>query len=270
MIRKPNSTRGVRLPKNSVVVAALQPQFQAVPGWNSFAAKRIEEAIRETGRHLKGDPNDGKAWELLGLELRSGGKSQLAADAFERASLIVTLHPLSRILLAESYALLGHIELAQDLYLLAADSCSQDTDLLLTIASGLEGLGNSKLALELARRAGEVDPQSGQVAYDISFYTMRCGCSAYLAESLCWKAVELEPDNVDFRIGLATLLVRLGKTEQACVVLRKLEREGFARVTCRCCLERIADLYRLAGTSQQLESCLRQLEQLSSHSSENT
>jgi tetratricopeptide (TPR) repeat protein len=248
-------------PRPEPLSRALQP-LADVTGWWAYCRGNLADAAIAVGQQLRHDEGDGRAWELLGLIRRDAGKTIGAVDAFERAALLVPLQTLSRLCLAESYGMLRRTDLARDLYMLQAEQAAADGELLLRIASGLDGIDHPQLAMDLCRRAATLDPQSGQVAYDMCYYAMRCGCSASTAESLAWRAVELEPDNVDFRIGLASLLVRLDECQRACRVLGRLARENFAAVDCRCCLERIAELYRQAGDSHRHRLCLQRLERL--------
>jgi tetratricopeptide (TPR) repeat protein len=199
---------------------------------------------------------------LLGLVWRDQGKVLKAADAFERAALLRPIQPLSRLCLAECYAVLKRHTLARDLYLIQAEQGAEDVDLLLLVASGLDGIDQPQMAMELCRKAAYLDPECGQVAFDMCFYAMRCGRASSLVESLAWRAVELEPENVHFRIGLASVLVRLNQLERAIWVLRYLENEHFRQVTCRCCLERIMELYRAAGDNARVQNCMRRLGEL--------
>ncbi|MEC7428260.1 MAG: tetratricopeptide repeat protein [Planctomycetota bacterium] len=229
--------------------SALKGLF-GVPGWKNYRAGELAAAIAWASRRLSVEPNDGRAWELLGLAYRDSGDIGAAVDAFERATMLVVLHPLSRVCLTECYAVQKRYELARDLYLTQADEGTGDSQLLLLIAAGLEGINEPQLAMDICRRAGELDPGSGQAMYDLCFYAMRCGCTASLAESLAWKAVELDPGNVEFRIGLASILIRLDRIEKAMWVLRYLAKSQFQNVNCVCCLERIATLYEAVGEAE--------------------
>ncbi len=236
--------------------------LQSTRGWQAFCEGNLNEAIAESLATLAVDPNDGRAWELLGLAWRDLGKVYDATDAFEKAALLITIQPLSRLCLAECYAVLKRHKLARDLYLIQAEAAVENVELLLLAAAGLDGIDQPQLAMDLCRRAAWVEPECGQVAFDMCFYAMRCGCAPSVVESLAWRAVELEPDNVHFRIGLASVLVRLDQQQRAIWVLRHLESEHFRQVTCRCCLERIAELYRSAGEVERVSNCLRRLEEL--------
>jgi len=257
------------MPSRPYELAQNLETLQNVAGWHAYRDGDLVTAIELASAVVKVHPNEGRTWELLGLAWRDLGKPLPAADAFERASLLVTLTPLSSLCLAECYAVLQRRRLARDLYLLQAKQLADSVDMLLLAASGLEGIDEPQLALDVCRKAGNLDPESGQVVYDMCFYAMRSGCSASLAESLAWRAVELEPDNVHFRIGLATLLVRLGHTHRACRVLQILELSDFRQVCCRCCLERIANLYQQAGSAEKAELCQLRINELELASTSN-
>lgn len=201
------------------------------PGFDLYCQGELLQALSLIRRELVLTSDDGGLWELLGVVMRDLNQPREAADAFERASLLHRIQPLSSIYLAECYALLKRVELACQLYLLQAELHAEHPELLLLIASGLDGIDKPYLALELCRRAASIDPLSGQAAYALFYYSTRCGCSFTLAKTLAWRAVELEPDNAQFRMGLASVLVRLGQSRQAACVINRGRQETMCETT---------------------------------------
>lgn len=256
------SGRSLRMPKRPDRLRACVESLCSVCGYDCYCRGNLEEAIELIRDHLRVSPDDGAAWELLGLALRDLGQPEQAAGAFERASLLHCIQPLSRICLAECYAVLKRPQLACDLYMMQVEELCDDVEMLLLVASGLDGIDRPHLALDVCRRAAHVDPQSGQVPYDMCFYSVRCGCRASVAKSLAWRAVELEPSNVHFRIGLASLLIKLEERERAAWVVSRLEQEQIEQVSCRCCLARVADLCKQLGELQAYQACLAQLKSI--------
>jgi tetratricopeptide (TPR) repeat protein len=214
------SARSLRIPRRLETLGDLTSRLVSVPGWHHYLEGALDKAARDTIEHLKSEPHDGRSWELLGLIYRDAGFTKNAADALERASLAVTIHPLSLLCLSECYGVLGRRTLARQLYLMVADNNPDASGLLPLVASGLDGINESHLAMSVCRRAATVEPSSGQVAYDMCFYAYRSGASVSVVESLAWRAVELEPNCGLFRVGLASLLMRLGDWKKVGWVVR--------------------------------------------------
>lgn len=236
--------------------------LQRLPGWSAYVQGDLRAAYGRIGVRLQNDQDCGRGWELLGLILRDLGKPKSAVAALENASLLTALHPLSQILLTEGYAQIGKPELAKELYLSRLDLDGDRPEILLLIAAGLEAIDQPHLALEVCRRAGKRAPELGQQAYDMSFYAARCGLQLSLVESLARRAVELEPDNVHFRIGFSSLLVKLKRDRQAHSIVASLTRQQIGQVRCKCCLERIGKLFATFGDRQRAYQCVARLEQL--------
>lgn len=251
-----------RMPSRPRVRANALRGIAAVPGWQDYCEGNLAAAVAAVSARLEVEPNDGHCFELLGLAYRDLAEPYKAADALERASLLVTIHSLSRLCLAECYAALQRLELARDLYLSQAEEQRDDAPFLLMIAAGLEAINEPELAMQLCRQAARIEPESGQIIYDMCFYAMRCGCPASLAESLAWRAVELEPENVHFRIGLSSLLLRMKQPDRACRVLRQLKGAQLRQLTCECCLQRIATLYGAAGDAARAQCCRQWMAEL--------
>lgn len=230
----------------------LVPGLTQLPGWHAYVGGTLAGALGAVRSVLRDDPDCGRAWELAGLIHRDLAKPLDAADAFERAALLVPLHPLSQLYLAECYGALRRRRLAKELYLEIAAVNGRDADILLLIAAGLEAIDEPHQAMQLCRRADAAEPNRGQTMYDMAYYAARCGASSTVLESLGWRAVELEPENVHFRIGLASLLVRLGKEAHAFFLVKRLTAEQLGQVTCVCCLRRMGELYARHGENMRL------------------
>jgi hypothetical protein len=132
-------------------------------------------------------------------------------------------------------------------------------ELLLQIATGLDAIDEPRMAMDVARKATQNDPLVGQGYYDMGFYAARSSHSPRIVESLARKALSLEPENMGFRLGLASFLVKNGKPSEAFDVVQSLSNDQIEQVHCRCCLERIVDLFESAGDFRRAILCRQQL-----------
>lgn len=232
--------------------------------WQEYSSGNLSFAIKLAEYGLAEEEDHGPLWEVLGLAQRDLGRTEEALDSLERASLLIPLKNVSRIVLADCYAQHGRRDLAKDLFLSAAISGRLDEIELLQVAAGLEGIDEPRLAMEACRRAGKLAPDFGQVHYDMGFYASRCGHPPHLVEALVRKAIELEPANIHYRIGLTSLLIRFGRNHEAHEVVWQLTSAQIQEVTCRCCLKRIANLFFDLGDEQRAQEFAARLETLTS------
>ncbi len=253
------TTQSLRIPRHEDALTRLIPKLSDVAGWSEYSQGDLEAALEVVAKVVYGNENDGRAWELMGLVFRDLAKPKSAVNAFENASWLVPLHPLSQICLAECYGVVGKRVLARDLYLSQVESAMSCAELLLLIAAGLEGIDEPHLAMEVCRKASSIAPDSGQVVYDMCFYASRCGSQISVIETLAWRAVELEPQNVHFRVGLSSLLIRLERYSKAHWIVSSLSDQQIHEITCVCCLQRIKQLYVAAADVVRSQLCEQRL-----------
>lgn len=237
-------------------------QSNCSPAWTAYTSGHLPEALAHADAAIRADEYDGRAWEVRGLALRDLKKPLNAADAIERASLLVPICAETRIALAQCYGTLRRRTLARDLYIELVESNDLSVALLLDVAAGLEAVDEPKLAMEVCRRAGWRDPEAAQVHYDMGFYAARCGYPPHVVEALIWHAINLEPGNVKYRLGLASLLTRLHRMADAHRVVKFLSSQQIGEINCKCCLQRIGELFEQAGDAERGALCQRRLEKL--------
>lgn len=226
------------------------PSHPAVPetdnaaiAWAEYRSGNHRAAGQFAQYGLVRDDQSGSLWEVYGLSLTRAGSLEEAIDALERASL---LHPIgddARIALAVGYGQAGRQKLSRDLLMQVATAGRLDEFQLLRVAAGLEAIDQPRLAIEACRRAHKLAPELAQVPYQMGLYASRSGYPADVVEALARHAVALEPDNLHYRIGLASLLIRLERPREAMQVLSGVADAELTEITCQCCLRRIANLF---------------------------
>ncbi|MCG8650616.1 MAG: tetratricopeptide repeat protein [Pirellulales bacterium] len=237
-------------------------RFEIGLGQARYAEGRLEEAYEQCKTLIDSNPDHGYAWELLGLVFRDRGQFVAAADALERASLLVPIRTEARIALATCYANLQRKRLACELLVALVDSGQLDIAQLLDVAAHLESMDQPRLAMEACRRASRIDFETAQIHFDMGFYAARSGCPPHVSEALTRRAIDLDPANVHYRIGLASLLVRLDRFEEAHHIVADISDSQIQDVTCMCCLERVGNLLQSFGDPQRAQRCRERLRQL--------
>ncbi|MEM9586810.1 MAG: hypothetical protein AAGA03_05980 [Planctomycetota bacterium] len=207
--------------------------------------------------------NQSELLQLLGLALHDQGKPFEAADTLERASLLTPISDAARIALASSYAQLRRIDLARELYLQLALGRRLDAELMLQVAAGLEAIDSPDLAMKVCEWITERDESVAQAYYDMGFYSARAGQPLYMTEALVHRALQLDPENIHYRVGLVSLLIQLDRKEEAIRALGKIDSLDIEKVECVSCLRRIADLLHEKGEAVLACVCDRRVDVLS-------
>lgn len=219
----------------------------------------FQPALKLTQLGLTRNPDSGRLWELQGLIYFGMQDYFSAVRGLERATMLKPLTNPARICLAQAYGKTGRNELSLDLLkgLISCDLLSVIN--LLQLASALDEFDHPELALQACRRAMQDDPSNAQACYDMGYYSARCGCPPHVTEALARKAISLNPDEIRYQVGLASLLIKQQRRVDALKVISKFRDEDLERIGCRCCLQRILDLYEQYGDFHRTTLCRQRL-----------
>jgi hypothetical protein len=196
-----------------------------------------------------------EAMQLLGLTLHDLGRAADAADVIERVSLESPVSDEVRIALASSYAQLGRTHLAREIFLQLALSRRLPIPLMLKVAAGLEAIDAPQLAMQVCEWITEADDSVAQAYYDMGYYSARSGHPLYLTEALTRRALQLDPGNLHYKVGLISLLVQLDRDVEALAVFDSIAEIKFPEIHCVTCLERIAGMLLRCGQPKMAERC---------------
>jgi tetratricopeptide (TPR) repeat protein len=225
----------------------------------AYESGHLEEAFELIHECLAFQPVDGRALELLGLLEYSAECFQDSVSNLEAASMYVPLRPAGRVCLAHGYGRIGKRELSRDLLVELIRDESLPITLLLQVGTGLDYIGFPNLATEACREAIGRAPECSQAYYDLGYYIGCCGGSDETIECLARKAICLDPDNVRYRVGLAGLLWKHDRMQEAYEFVSQLKKEQIESITCACCLERVVDLYEHSKDYRRAVLCRQQL-----------
>lgn len=217
--------------------------------------------------HLKLRPNDGRGWELWGLVLHYQNDRRQSVAALEHASLLVPLMPAARVCLALNYGKIGRTNLSRELLQELLSDAELAPELLLEAAEGLDEAGAQQLAMQACRLAAQRDPYLARAYFSLGYYSAKCGRPIEVTVSLARRAISLDPEHVVYRIGLASLLMKLERDAEAYQVVKHLSDAQIESVGCACCLERVALLYESSQDYRRAILCRRRLLHLTAQSS---
>ena len=227
-----------------------------------YTAGRYRHAVQFAQYALARDTEDAQAWLVLGRSLMKCYEFIGAIDAFENASLLQPLANENRISMARAYGAVGRKSLSRDLLMCVATSQSVTVSELLQIAVALEAIDEPHFSMEACRQAGKKAPETAEVHYQMGYYAQQCGHPASVSEALIRNAIDLDPRNIHFRIGLASMLIRLGQKRKAIAVIDHLIPSQLDEVTCLCCLKRIANLFFDVDDIERAKMCAERLAEL--------
>lgn len=224
--------------------------------WNYAASFQVVK------RGLQSYPEAGSLWELKGLSHYACEDWEIAIDSLERASILIPLGPSARVCLGLAYAKQDEVESAKSLLELLIEDEQLPSSLLLQVAVGLDSIDCPHLAMAACRRVSENDPLLPQSFYDLSYYSARCGFPASTTEALARQAIFLDPRNVGYRVGLCGFLIKQSRWHDAHEVIDVLSDNQIDEIDCRCCLERIAELFQSVRDHRRNILCRQRLIQL--------
>ncbi|MEM9646281.1 MAG: hypothetical protein AAF989_14920 [Planctomycetota bacterium] len=230
-----------------------------------FSDGSMSLAIKFSEYALACDPDDARALSVLGRAQLKMGSYDLGIDALEQASLLCPLDDESSVELAIAYGCIGHRSLSRDLLMSIATSGDLTAQTLLRVAAGLEAIDEPRLAMEACRQAGRKNPDLSEVHYQMGHYAQACGHPPRIGEALIRHAIGLDPKNVHYRIGLASLLIRLGRQAEAVAVVDRFIPDHLGDVDCKCCLKRIANLFFDCDDHERAKLCAERLASISDH-----
>lgn len=222
-----------------------------------------DRVTRLAERRLRLSPHDGRVHEETGLAFHEINKPARAQELLELAQLMVPLNPEAELTLAECYIRRQKPDLAVGLLENVGQREQVATRTLLRTAARMNGLGNCRAAWLICRRAVRQSPDDGQAWFDLSVYMGRVGFPFSQIERVVQRAIDLEPDNVAFRISLAVALARQGRENHAYAVVRRFGVSELEQICCSSCLESLRTLFEQANDWRGVCLCNEQLVQRS-------
>ncbi|MEM6688478.1 MAG: hypothetical protein AAF664_03565 [Planctomycetota bacterium] len=211
---------------------------------------------------LAREPEHPEALWIQGIACLRDGNFADGVEALELLSLVKPIDEPTRIDLAVGYGKLGKTDLACYLLVDLVESKRLTTDELLKAAEGFHTLGECRLAMEACRRAGKQSPRSGQAHYQMAIYATACGRSNEVIEALLRHSIDLQPGSVDFRLGLASFLIRSDRNAEALSVMEPVVPSKLKEIHCVCCIRRIANLFFDFDDLKRAKACSARCKEL--------
>jgi len=197
-----------------------------------FEAGRFERAIEHFTRALDGQPEGSAIHHRIGLALRRLGRREEAADHLARSqqipvsyadplySAMQALNVSRKAVFARGAEAMrtGNPELALVAFEAALRALPDDPETLFNVAMALVDLGDKPAAEARLREAIALDPDYREPRFNLALILAERNDFAG-AEQHFRRATEIDPDDLDARTRWADTLTRLGKQDEAIVVL---------------------------------------------------
>jgi len=221
-----------------------------------------EEALEAIDEALNATPDEGRQWELRGLILRALGDLPQACDSLEHASLLVPLSTSGQLTLADCCSRIGQrgLALLVGQHLLARGQL--DSSLLLYLAHIFDRCDQPGVSVEICRLVCTRSPGFHHSFFDLGYFLGRDGQSPDLIEAAARRAIQLAPEHVKYRVGLAVFLWQHQRPREAFKEVAALTLQQLAALQCSCCLTRLESIYRQGVALEQSLACARRLNAL--------
>jgi tetratricopeptide (TPR) repeat protein len=219
-------------------------------------------AHREVIAYLAEHPEDGRGWELLGLVYHALHEWGQAMEALELATLRVPLRLAGVLALGDCYLAHRRWRWAAEHYAQVVRDAQASPTLLLRAAAGLDRLGLPRFGVEACRKATRLDPTLAQPFYDLSYYLLRAGGTPGTIEAAARRAIHLDPERWSYRVGLASYLHQQGRTADGAMLLKPATPAMIATMGCRCCLNRLIELWSTVGAEEPVAWCRARIAEL--------
>lgn len=225
----------------------------------SYTTGRLKDARRKLLQHLSRNREDGRGWELLGLVHHARQKWALSLAALEEASTLVPLSCVGELALADCYFANGQTKWALALYRGIPESDRATTQTLLTVAAKLDSMSDPVGSIAACRKAIQLDPDSAESYFTLSFYLRRCGAPFSVVEAAARRAIDLAPDKFAFRLGLAGQLHAQGRLADVARLLNRVTLEQVQSLSCPCCLDRLIVIFAAIADEDRVLWCREHL-----------
>ncbi|MFK7778601.1 MAG: hypothetical protein QM501_10905 [Gimesia sp.] len=182
--------------------------------------------------------------------------------ALETANTLIPLSNQAQIALADCYFHTEKNELAREIfeYLLTKEGIS--SSLFAVVKNRIKHLANPEFTSSKTGSAIENPESAAEMHYSLAFYMGNTGYPENIVEQEIKRAIQLAPDHLEYRVGLAGFLCHRNRAREGYQFVAQLTLKYISSLSCECCLQRLANVF-YAGCDQQKEiTCLNRLEEI--------
>lgn len=228
-----------------------------------YETKCWDEGICLTQSLLKQFPHDGRVWELSGLIFRELTSYQLAQGALETANTLIPLSDQAQLALADCYLHVGHRDLAGEMLQFLAEKSGTSPALQSEVAERLQKISSAVAPKNDGDQSAYHRPkQTAEHHYNLAHSMGHLGYPPECVEQEILRAIELAPDCLEYRIGLAGFLSQVHRAEEGYQYVAKLSLLEISQLQCECCLNRLIKVFHAGGDHRRLLACMDRVEEV--------
>jgi tetratricopeptide (TPR) repeat protein len=227
--------------------------------WELYERGFCRAAIDVLEVELTAKPEAGDLWRLRAILLQRQERRDEAFDNIQRALVLAPLGIEGMMVLADGYARTGRRTSAASIYTeLAADECFP-LELWESLYAGLCSVGSWQAALAFCRRMARERPDEDRVYFATAHALARLSRPDSLSLTMLRKAIDLNPDEPNYRAALVIQLMNMGHADEAYRTLAEMSPGTLGTLSCRCCLQKLLQLCIERGDAREAGRLASQL-----------
>lgn len=228
-----------------------------------YEIQRWDEGLCLSQALLKQFPHDGRVWELSGMLFRELTSFRLAQNALETATTLIPLSDRAQLALADCYLHFGQRELAEEMFRFLDEKEEISSRLRSELKDRFQKLADFELQDEREVPSEDRGPQlTAEHHYNLAHSMGYLGYPPNCVEQEILRAIELAPECLEYRIGLAGFLSQLHRAEEGYQYVAGLSLREISRLECECCLERLVKVFHAGGDHRRLLACMDRVEEV--------
>lgn len=204
---------------------------------------------------LDREPDQGELLITRSRILGDQGDWPAALAAVETASFLIPLDLESQLHLAECHLRVGNRELSLVAYEDLLSNRALPVGAYDAVYEAFQELGEHESALQACRSAIAFDPYNDRAYFRMALCMSELAYPPKQITAVLCKAVDLDPDNVQYRSLLAVQLSLTKRRTEAYSVLAARDHDELAAVSCPCMARKLLEICVWAGDIQRA-SCL--------------
>jgi Flp pilus assembly protein TadD len=222
----------------------------------------FDEALEHAGRGLELYPDDGRLWEMRGIALGCRRETDEAMRSLETASTLVPLSAVGQMALAACYLRTQNRESAKCIYEYLATMDDLSTEILAELATGLDYVGRTELALDVCQALVCRVPNCDMAWFMMAGHMTKLDRPAEQIMAAMRRAFELRPGHALYRVDLALLLARCGRRKEAYQLVTAVELPELLDVRCPPRLAGLITMFRTMNDERRASVCQLRITQL--------
>lgn len=228
-----------------------------------YETKRWDEGVSLSQSLLRQFPHDGRVWELSGLIFRELTSYKLAQGALETANTLIPLSDQAQLALVDCYLHVEKKELASGMLQFLSEKSGVPQKLQTEIELRLQNLSISENDSHYNDKSENHGPSlTAEHHYNLAHSMGSLGYPPENVEQEILRAIELAPDCLEYRIGMAGFLSQVHRAEEGYQYVAKLSMLDISQLQCECCLERLVKVYHAGGDHSRLIACMDRAEEV--------